>query len=341
MSTRGRFSTMCRPRFGSALLVCFALASSGGAFGDSARAKPSDKPEQQDRQPLEEVTVTARKQIDRSTLEHVIVPRFVESHGTPSERIGQVGRWYDGVCPQTTGLQPLYNEYISRRVVEGARSVGAPTKRAGECTDNVEIIFTAQPQELLDHLASKYVTLLGYSERPKQLQQFSHAIQAWYVTGTRSLRTVRSPLPGADRDSSASPTWNASPPALTGGMQMDSPWTALHGQAGSLLGDAERSEFSRVTVIADAHALVDYRLQAVADYIAMLVLTRTALDGCNPLPSIVDLLSPDCGARARPQGITDADTAYLRALYSSNLELKVNFEKGEMRSRMLKSIEAP
>jgi hypothetical protein len=124
-------------------------------------------------------------------------------------------------------------------------------------------------------------------------------------------------------------------------LQIDSPWIALHGQAGSLLGDAERSEFVYVTVIADAHALVEYRLQAVADYIAMLVLTRTALDGCSELPSIIDLLSPDCGARARPQGITEADTAYLTALYSSNLELKVNLEKGEMRSRMLKSLEGP
>jgi hypothetical protein len=341
MPAREQFTTMGPSRFGSAPFVALMFTICGVTFWDFACAQPSDKSGQPQDQPLEEVTVTARKEIDRSTLEHVIVPRFVESHGTPSERIGQVGRWYDGVCPQTTGLRPLYNEYISRRVVEVARSVGAPTKRAGECTDNVEIIFTTQPQELLDHLASKYVTLLGYSERPKQLQQFNHAIQAWYVTGTRSLRTVRSPLPGADRDSSASPTWNASPPALTGGMQIDSPWIALHGQAGSLLGNAERSEFSHVTVIADVHALIEHRLHAVADYIAVLVLTRTALDGCNPLPSIVDLLSPDCGTRARPQGITDADTAFLRALYSSNLELKVNFEKGEMRSRMLKSIEAP
>src|SRR5215469_12699063 len=117
---------MCESRFRSALCVCFVVTVCGVVFCDSAHTQPSEKPRQRDIQPLEEVTVTAGKQMDRSTLEHVIVPRFVESHGTPSERIGQVGRWYDGVCPETTGLQPLYNEFISRRVVEVARSVGAP-----------------------------------------------------------------------------------------------------------------------------------------------------------------------------------------------------------------------
>jgi hypothetical protein len=273
---------------------------------------------------LEEVTVTARKQIDRSTLEHVIVPRFVESHGAPSARIGQVGRWYDNICPEVIGLQSLSSEFVARRIVEVARGVGAPTKRAGNCTPNVAIVFSPQPQEQLNYIASNARGYLGYSEHPQELGSFTHPIQAWYVTGTRSVNSaaavlVDSHLSSCDRDS----------------------LNCLFGEAGSLLGSALRSEFVYVTVIADAHALVEYRLQAVADYIAMLVLTRTALDGCNPLPSIVDLLSPDCGTRPRPQGITEADTAFLRALYSSNLELKVNFEKGEMRSRMLKSIEGP
>ena len=330
MSTRGRFSTMCRPRFRSALLVCFVLASSGGAFGDSARAKPSEKPEQQDRQPLEEVTVTARKQIDRSTLEHVIVPRFVESHGAPSERIGQVGRWYDNVCPEIIGLQSLSSEFVARRIVEVARSVGAPTKRAGNCTPNVAIVFSSQPQEQLNYIASNARGYLGYSEHPQKLASFTHPIQAWYVTGSRPVDSAAPVLV----DSHLASCGDARPSASHS-------LNCLLGQAGSLLGSGLRSEFVYVTVIADAHALVEYRLRTVADYIAMLVLTRTALDGCNPLPSIVDLLSPDCGTRARPQGITDADTAFLRALYSSNLELKVNFEKGEMRSRMLKAIEGP
>jgi hypothetical protein len=233
-----------------------------------------------------------------------------------------------GVCPETTGLQPLYNEFISRRVVEVARTVGAPAKRAGECATNVQIISSPRPQEQLDYIASRKRVQLGYSEHPTELRKFRHVIQAWYVTGTRAF--VMQYIYG-----------NYYPPPNAGGLAVDDPFVPIAGQNHWLFGDDARSEFVYVTVIADAHALVEYRLQAVADYIAMLVLTRTALDGCNPLPSIVDLLSADCVAGARPQGITDADTAFLRALYSSNLELKVNFEKGEMGRRMLKSIEGP
>jgi hypothetical protein len=128
-------------------------------------AAPSDNAKRQ------EVVISASKLVDQDTLKHVVLPRFVKSHGTQSERIGQLGRWYEHVCPETVGLRPV------------------------------------------------------------------------------------------------------------------------------------------------------------------------SLDGCNLLPSIIDILSADCGNRAKPQGITEADTAYLKALYSSNLETHVNLEQGEMRDQMLKSIE--
>ncbi|HEY4340883.1 MAG TPA: hypothetical protein VGM97_13140 [Steroidobacteraceae bacterium] len=277
----------------------------------------------------EEVVVSASKLIDKKTLERIVLPRFVKSHGTPSERIGQIGRWYTAVCPETVGLQPAFNEYISKRVIEVARSVGAPTKRAGKCAGDIKIIFSPHPQAQLDYIASKFKVYLGYSQRPSELAKISHSIQAWYVTGTRSSVDLKAPAKCAD----------CVPPGANG-LAVDSDnW--VMGQAGSYLGNDLRSEFIQVTVIADADALVQFPAREVADYIAMLVLTRTALDGCNPLPSIIDVLSRDCGERSKPQGITEADTSYLKALYSSNLEMKVNLEQGEMRDQMLKTIEGP
>jgi hypothetical protein len=81
-----------------------------------------------------------------------------------------------------------------------------------------------------------------------------------------------------------------------------------------------------------------YSLAAIADYIAMLALTHASLGGCSELPSIIDLLSADCGARPLPQSITAADASYLKALYSSNLEMKVSLERGEIHDRMLRDI---
>jgi len=321
-----------------------------GTFASAAASVTADS--EPHAEPRKEVTVTAKREIDRSTLEHVIVPHFVESHGAAGERIDQVGRWRADVCPETIGLQGLYNEFVSRRVVEVARSVGAPTKRAGRCATNVDIIFTRHPQELLNSITRNNRALLGYSVHWKELSQFRHTIQAWYVTGTRSSATVpngnagpssaRPAANGGDMASggATSSAWAMSA-ALTasGGLQVDDPDNLVWGQAGSLLGHGVTSEFMRVTVIADANALSKYPLRTMADYIAMLALTRTALGGCNPLPSIIDLLSEDCGTRARSDVMTEADIAYLKALYSSNLELALNLERGEIRSRMLKVLE--
>jgi hypothetical protein len=70
----------------------------------------------------------------------------------------------------------------------------------------------------------------------------------------------------------------------------------------------------------------------------MLALTRSALGGCNELPSVIDLLSRDCGERPPPQAVTTADEAYLKALYASNLEMNVSLERGEIHDRMLRQI---
>ena len=126
-------------------------------------AGPSTTAQQQ------EVVISASKLVDQDTLKHVVLPRFVKSHGTPSERLGQVGRWYEKVCPETVGLRSVYNEFISNRVIEVARKVGAPTQRAGKCTRNIKIIFSAHPQAQVDFIASKYRVFLGYSSHPDEL----------------------------------------------------------------------------------------------------------------------------------------------------------------------------
>jgi hypothetical protein len=52
----------------------------------------------------------------------------------------------------------------------------------------------------------------------------------------------------------------------------------------------------------------------------------------------MDLLSADCTGRAPPNFITGADVAYLKALYSANLEMNLNLERGDMHDRMLQDV---
>jgi hypothetical protein len=92
-------------------------------------------------QQLDEVVVSAHA-YDRHTLVHDIVPHFVESHSAPSTNIDQVARWRAPVCPQATGLQTVYSDFVTRQIITAAQSVGAPNNGVGKkCGTNIEIAW--------------------------------------------------------------------------------------------------------------------------------------------------------------------------------------------------------
>jgi hypothetical protein len=324
---------------GTFLIACGWLVP---AFAD---VPPSaDRPATSHSQPLDEVTITARK-FERRTLENVIIPKFVQSHGSPSPGINQLGRWRDGVCPRVSGLQPAFNQLVVRRIAAVAQSVGAPARPVGQpCRVNVEIVFTPQPQALLDRVAKVYPTLLG-SSRTKGDTTFAHPVQSWYLTGTRALNGYNPPVIGLD--ATPPPTADNHVDASTSlplayGVQVDPAYgsgTTATGLAGSRLGKGLESEFLHVFAIVDSRKVEQSSMTAVSDYLAMVSLTRlSSLDTCSELPSIIDLLSTGCGSRDKPIGITLADTAFLKSLYSSDLAHNINIERGDMHDRMVTAI---
>ncbi len=342
-----------RARGSVAVLLGTMLTAALPAAALPATTQLADQPAPQNSHELQEVRVTAPK-FTRRKLKRVAI-RFVQLHGAVSPVIDQVGRWRVDVCPMVSGLNPASSVFVTRRVTEIAQSVGAPTRGVGEtCAVDIEIVFTAQPQQLLDHIATAYPILLG-SSRSAGDTTFRHAIQSWYVTGTRAVDGVN--LPDASfgnantaatgnpadgmRDMDMQITGPTAPP-FSAGLQIDVPGgegTAVTGLAGSHFTKGLTSEFVHVFVIVDSGKVAGDSLRSISDYIAMLALTRMgSLDGCNDLPSIIDLLSSGCGEREKPQTLTDADTAYLKALYSADLEMNLNIERGDMRDRMVKVI---
>jgi hypothetical protein len=293
------------------------------------------------------VTVTAPRELDERTLDRIVIPQFVHSHGIASSRIDQIGRWHDNVCPATEGLQPLFNEFVSRRIVSVARMVGAPTVRAGHCQRNVEILFTPNPQEQLDYVAKHEPQLLGFAAGSlRKLRTVEHPVQAWYVTRTHSDARITAGSGvrmGHDPSFSQAMSWeinhynpDASLPLQQG--PIDMPGDVIHGSSNSRLKTEVSSQFVNVLILIDSRQANQYALGVIADYVAMLVLTHTSLGGCNELPSVTDLLSQDCGTREKPQGITAADLAYLKALYASSLETNTSLARGEIHDRMLHQI---
>jgi hypothetical protein len=294
--------------------TCVQVCCAGIAAAQSPDSQPGAE------QPLQEVMVTARKRIDQRTLYQVIIPRFVKSHAAENPRSAQVGRWTlpASICARAEGLRAASLDYLSRRILAVAASVGAPTATYGHCLTNVEVVFTPSPQEKVAYFGRTYRALLGNEQQSlKERLAFSHKIRAWYTTGTHTFG---------------------------GGWLTDSDRTLVNVEE---LGGASRLHARRLTgfvnvlVIVDSGEVAEYSLKQIADYIAMLVLTRTSLDGCSELPSIIDMLSADCADRAPPEAITEADISFLKALYAADLEMNLSLERGDMRDQMRKTIKNP
>ena len=253
---------------------------------------------------------------------------------TPNAEIDQIGRWHDPVCVAVVGLSDAQDAEIKARIEEVARAVELPATRPS-CKPNVEIVFTSQPQAMMDEVAKKNEYLLGYYHRHDRdrLKKVTRPIQAWYVTATRGegasvAGLLFGGITGVQVNTDVIDDPENPPPNSCG----DSP----HFSA------CLKSEFRNVFIVADTKSLEGKGVGLLSDYLVMLALSQAkSLDGCNPLPSVIDLLAPTaCQGRDAPDGLTQADAAYLTALYISDSEGKKGMEQSDISNRMAKMLKA-
>ena len=309
-------------RFASILSCGAAWLMAGGALAQPASAPSST---------LAPVTVTAAppKVVERQSYS------FVQSFAAaPNPELDQIGRWHGPVCVQVVGLIPDQAAMIKARIEDLAKAVDLHVLPQG-CLSNIQILFTSQPQALMDVVARRREYLLGYyhlHDRDR-LKAVTHPIQSWYVTATE----------GDD-------PFSASSTAMAGGLY---PATMNATRFGGVIDDPEqwgatgcgdaprftaclRSVFANVLVVADSKALEGQDAGLIADYMVMLTLAQPkSLDGCNALPSVIDRFAKSaCPGRDVPDGLTPGDAAYLTALYKSDPEARKNFEQGDIARRM-------
>jgi hypothetical protein len=316
-------------RFASVLIASFLSSVASAALAQSAPA------------PSASTTAAAPTQVAPLTVQAAPTPKVIEKQSqtfvekyaaTPNAEIDQIGRWHDPVCVQAVGLTDAQDAAIKARIEEVAAAVGLPKTRP-TCKANVEVVFTDQPQAVMDQVAQKREYLLGYYHRHDhdRLKKITRPIQAWYVTATRGEgASVAGILFGGitnvqvQTDVIDDP--DNPPPTACG----DNP----HFSA------CLKSEFRNVLIVADSKALGGKGVGLLSDYLVMLALSQPkSLDGCNTLPSVIDLLAPtECPGRDTPDGLTQADAAYLTALYNSDSEGKKNMEQSDISNRMAKML---
>lgn len=267
----------------------------------------------------ESVTVTGTKS-------HQVIEKFVESLATPTRIAGKIAHWEVGVCPLTVGLKPAFTKFISRRVRDVAAKAGAPVSATADCKPNIEIVFTTTPQALMDNVRRNRSAFLGYHDNAGQadrLARVTHPIQAWYATATRDLRgKTRMDTPAAQGVGEQS--------AIQGDTgQLE--WGAA-AVTGSRLGDGLHSVLYHVIIVADPTRLVQDETGALADYIGLVALAQVSIpEGCQSLPSIVNLLIAGCPPVA---GLTENDKGYLAGLYQMGPGRTLRVQEDEIAFRM-------
>jgi hypothetical protein len=278
---------------------------------------------------LPEVTVTAPRLPTPEELAGEAVPNFVISHAVPSIVIHQLMRWRIGICPVTLGLSPSFNTFVSARIHAVAAAVGAPHQAAEQCKPNVLILFPRDPKRQLEEVVkTQGSAALGfhYSQQTKRLMTFNRPVQGWYQTSTRNFQGLEVPDEPLPMPALSLSIWDHRP--------------VPGGEPGSRLTNLRASLIIQAIAIVDANKVVGKSIESISDYLAMMVLSQSrSPDTCGQLPSIIDLMASNCGEKEKPSQITAGDLAFLRALYSINLEEPLELEKSSLEDNIVRQFE--
>ena len=279
----------------------------------------------------EHVTVTSDKLPPEKAMHD-----FIGSYTAPSPTLSKVTRWHAGVCPGVTGLPASWNNLVAERLQAVASAAGAPVAKQG-CRINIDIVFTKNPQALLNGVRDTKPVYLGYHDvaQEERLATVSHAVQAWYMTQTVDSHG------GIYMDDKLHPE----------GISIDSGGTTSHGGNtfqfpnahvenwnGSRLGDGRRSELMHALIVVDLDKISGIKLAALADDVAMLALAQTAaFDVCQPVVSIANLTAP-CDAVLKTDALSNSDQAYLHALYAIDPNDSLVQQRSKIAYEMKKSL---
>jgi hypothetical protein len=118
-------------------------------------------------QAAENLAVTESKLAPEEALQ-----AFVRSYAAPAPVNGKMTRWKAPLCPVATGLPPEAGKLVTDRLKQVAGIVGAPAAKTETCKPNVDIVFTLDPQALLDEVRKTNPILLGYHD-PAQQQRLA------------------------------------------------------------------------------------------------------------------------------------------------------------------------
>jgi hypothetical protein len=271
----------------------------------------------------ESVTVTGQTAQARSE----IMRGFIRSAVAPSMATGKLARWAEPICPLIIGLKPEENLAVRERIKKDAVSVRAPVSADPSCKPNIVVAFALHPQDLMTKIAARWTLargVFGDIDGPihaRKVSKIFAPIQAWYGTTTKDAHgfpgASDSPFTGVDPFCKASHCFTPEASNLDNGI---------------------KNFLSSAFVVVDLGKADGSKTVAIADYIAMLALSQTReFATCRQMPSVTNLLLPDCDARLKTASLSDVDLAFLRGVYKAKSGDNLNLAMGDIFREMEKS----
>jgi len=240
-----------------------------------------------------------------------VVRSYVKKIATPVQG-RQIPRWNEPICIGINGISEEYANFIRERISNLANSIGLSVRRPG-CQVNLSIAMT----DHADLLAKAMI-----EARPKEVGNINHdgLLQPSMVAAVEATRTIR---------------WLTASETVSG--SGGTPFgTTLRTYDSSVISTHVREDLVAKTIIIDELRLKDLTLAQLADYIAFVSLgTPDLTTDYSGIDTIMALFSKDAETM-RPQGLTDADRHFLRALYKTTTDQAAHMQQSAIAENILR-----
>lgn len=238
----------------------------------------------------------------------------------------QLAVWDGAVCPGVVGLQNAGQaQFIVDRISERAVNVGLEAGRSG-CRANILILVAPDANAVAAALASEYDGLMS-TRRTENVGAGDRAALDLFVNSGAAVRW-----------------WHVAHTVSADGFAVHEPMLGrtpvVRVFSPSRLRATTRQDFSNVVILVDATRAQGVRLDALADYIAMVSLAQIdPTADTSAYPSILNLFRADGAAL---QAMTDWDRAYLDGLYEATRNaVSARRQAGEIADSMGDALEPP
>lgn len=224
----------------------------------------------------------------------------------------QNARWSLPICIGVVGLRDEHALAIIDRIEASAKAAGARVASAG-CTPNVILTFVSDSDMVFADLYRTRGDLLSNTDpqEERKLKEKGLPVRWFYSQAVEGLGG-RATLAG------------------DGGVPI------LSNIQGSRIDSPAQVSITGCTVLVDIPRVSRVTVDALTDYIAFAVLSRTRIGAAPGVASIMNLF--DAAEADRPAGMTPMDQAMLRALYRIPINRRSAVHNSQMASEMIKEI---